>query len=1326
MIKQLTKKLSLILVVFLIASLVTSILPQKAHAAWYDTLWNYRKSLTVNHTDDGAQALYQMKRILLFAGTTCNSTHLSLDSKCQADFDDIRFTKSDNVTLIPYWIESKTDSVSATVWIQVDTIPASPNDGLISIYYGNAAATAVSNGADTFIVFDDFERGNDGDPVGGSWTVVGGSPQIDTALKYGGTRSLYMPATAICTLPVAVSDTIAIRMHYYKTDAGQMQIMQGNGTYIVSGYTDGTEDVKIYDGASYVDTTKNLQVITWGTYEYNTFNWAAATVKVVVDGSASAAMDASYNAASYNNQLGVRCDANSFNLDNVIVYKWTLNEPTWGNCGSEETKPVAAPTVVTLTPTNVEETTLTLNANVTVDCGANANVRGFTWSTTSNTTSPAATQYPPAGYTSNWSENGNFPVGTFSSTGNITGLSAGTCYYYRAYAHCLSSANYTDGWGWSSQNSTLTKPNEPNTLACTSGDQQCALTWNKGTGATYTYIRYKVGSYPTDITDGTFSYNGTASGNTQGGLTNGLNYYFRLWSWVSGCTTPAQLTQFSDLTADTICTPVVPPTTPFTTTLAATNIEETTVTLSGNVTSGVNITMRAIAYGTTSNGTTPASIQPPPATYTTNWTESGSFSTEIYSSTGNITGLTSATCYYFRATSYNATGWGWSTVELSFLTKPLNPTAFTCAAGNGQVILSWTNAIGGAGTTVNTVIRYSTVAYPNSVTGVDGSTLSYNGTGVTTTQGGLSNCITHYFSAWTQVFGCSTNQYSDNPPAQCNAMPFTVSVITNHCTGFSTDWGIVNGETALGVCTAPYTQRGFDYGVSAAYGNESLETGAWTTATSWSAVLTPLSPATFYHYRAKVLSGVTWYYGADRVFSTKGSPSKYEYYEDASTGSSGGIQSANWTYQTFTTNTTAVGHSVTSIWLYLLKVGNPGTVTASIKHTSNSTQGQSCWSYPTGDDLTSGTLDGDTFSTSYTWYKFDITEKCLSANTTYAIVVKAVNGNAANYVNWGLVITGTYAGGNAGYSTNSGSSWTNLCPADFLFQVWGNPCLYVEDAKVFTSYLETSDWLVTLLYKNIYEPYYSDGTDVASMFYIQLANASGTVLAQTKCPAWGYRPGCIYLNAGQVTSLEWGYAYRVRVYGDFGAYPYMEYALQPTDWMGEDLNRLDSWVKSMATLIENYYGTTITTYLANKGLVLNEDGGVIFDLGIPALSSVRPGIFQIVSIAPGYEQEDFTGAYQTELVWQTLLGPYLTSLFTNWGIIWSVNGSIIGSFLAFLFYAVVAIFAFPVGSAIAAISIPLGIMLIAWYTGLLPLAALGVILALAAFWLIWQVWFRNA
>ena len=90
-----------------------------------------------------------------------------MDSKCQADFDDIRFTNSNGVTQLDYWVESKTDSSYATIWVEVDTIPASPDTVDIYIYYGNDEVTSISNGMN---VFPDFFDHFDDETLTG-WTV---------------------------------------------------------------------------------------------------------------------------------------------------------------------------------------------------------------------------------------------------------------------------------------------------------------------------------------------------------------------------------------------------------------------------------------------------------------------------------------------------------------------------------------------------------------------------------------------------------------------------------------------------------------------------------------------------------------------------------------------------------------------------------------------------------------------------------------------------------------------------------------------------------------------------------------------------------------------------------------------------------------------------------------------------------------------------------------------------------------------------------------------------------------------------------------------------
>lgn len=745
---------------------------------------------------------------------------------------------------------------------------------------------------------------------------------------------------------------------------------------------------------------------------------------------------------------------------------------------------------------------------------------------------------------------------------------------------------------------------------------------------------------------------------------------------------------------------------------SAYDIEETTASLNATVTSAYSQTMRGFAWGTTSNATSPVNEQPP-ASYTSNWTE-------VSASTGNfnhgLISLTSGDKYYFRAYSYNATGYGWSS-ENSFLTKPTEPTNFTCTTNSTAVDLSWTNAVVGAGTTVHTVVRYKTGGYPANI--ADG-TLSCNITDTSYVQTGLIDGTLYYFRAWTWANDGTVSQYSDTY-ASCSSTPSTNIVTTKTCSGFSQEWAILNGQLDT---DSTATQVGFDYGLTPIYGSSSVTSGSFSSGI-FSKTILGLTPATVYYYRAKALVGGVWVYGEQRTFSTKGSPAMYEYWDTGGDTDSFKIDSANVTYQTFTTNTTDISHSVTSFKLKLKRVGTPGNVVASIKHTANSTTGQTCWSYPTGDNIISATLDGDTFDLNYTWYEFipDV-ETCLSANTTYAIVVKADSGDSSNYIMWQADAGGGYTGGNSGYSTDSGVNWTNNCPTDQLFEIWGNPCLEVLDAKVFSGYIEDGDWLITVLYKNFFQPYYEQAKDVQSLFYLQLADGT-TVKASTILPEWGYRPACIYLSATEVTQLEWGEDYTVRIYCNFGAYPYSAYSLQSTDWLGSDLARLDSWVRTSAKLMEDYYETTYTEYVSGKGLVLNEAGGVIFANNIPELDTVRPDIFKINSNTVDYETDDYTQDLQADLVWQTMWGPQITRAFTLTGNAYNLQGNQIGMLIGFLVYAMVALLCFRPGHALAAVVIPIPILIIVWGTGLWELAAMGIFLAVAALLLSWQLWFKS-
>lgn len=295
------------------------------------------------------------------------------------------------------------------------------------------------------------------------------------------------------------------------------------------------------------------------------------------------------------------------------------------------------PAIVTNEATLVEETDAALNGNVTAVGATNITAQAFVWDTSSHA---APGGEPPGSYADNNTAYGSWGTGSF--THNITGLTEGEYYYYRAGAR-----NDSGTWAYGNEANFLTKPDEPSGFAATAGDEQVSLVWTKGSGALNTVIVYKIGGAPDNVTDGTIAYNNTGSSYAHSGLTNGFTYYYRAWSWAS----ESGLIQYSDTYDDDDATPQAYPSV---STGAAISLTTTSATLNGSVTdSGSSgIWERGFQYGTT-------------VAYGTNWTELGVFGVASYSN--GIAGLTAGATYHYRAMARNDVGWAYGS-DVTFTT----------------------------------------------------------------------------------------------------------------------------------------------------------------------------------------------------------------------------------------------------------------------------------------------------------------------------------------------------------------------------------------------------------------------------------------------------------------------------------------------------------------------------------------------------------------------------------------------------------------------------------------------------------------------------------
>ncbi len=120
--------------------------------------WSYKKSHVITNNIASELTDYQVKIVVDPDTGDDSGATVYCDGKCQTDYDDIRFTDSNGVSL-DYWIEDAATANPANIWVKVPIIPAS-STATIYMLYGNDAASTTSDEDDTFELFDNFEDGN--------------------------------------------------------------------------------------------------------------------------------------------------------------------------------------------------------------------------------------------------------------------------------------------------------------------------------------------------------------------------------------------------------------------------------------------------------------------------------------------------------------------------------------------------------------------------------------------------------------------------------------------------------------------------------------------------------------------------------------------------------------------------------------------------------------------------------------------------------------------------------------------------------------------------------------------------------------------------------------------------------------------------------------------------------------------------------------------------------------------------------------------------------------------------------------------------------------
>lgn len=924
---------------------------------------------------------------------------------------------------------------------------------------------------------------------------------------------------------------------------------------------------------------------------------------------------------------------------------------------------VSLPTVTTQAATDIEDTTATGNGNITNTGGENCDIRGIVWDLASQG-APGNVAPGASGYANDVAESNGFGTGAF--TRSLTGLPTGDTIYCRAYAH--NSAGYAYG----AEVNFLTKPAAPTNVVASSNDEtKVVITWTKSTGAT----DYHVWRGAVDL---------GAAGDVA--------------TFDDAGATAATITNAGTVTATD-----------------GTETAHVELSLAGEATGVTEHSYKVVASNATgdSDDSTPDNGNRSVGAITYQWQRSAGDADGGY---GNVGGATTD--------PYND-----STAPAGIITPGTASASDGTSVAHITLSLAGESVADGAGRYFQCIV--SATGASNSPQTSDNNR-GYRGTGAITYAWQVSAGDSD--AAYGALGGATTDPYNDaTAPAngdgrwyycEVSATGTTTqdsthnrgwravapTIITESCTGFDLLWAIINGNIE-DEGTSGVTRVGFEYGLSTSYDNNWWADGEWETGDDFWTRLSPLTPATVYHYRAMAYNG-DWGYGADRVFSTEGSPTLYEYLNTGGDGDSGAIYSANWTAEQFTSAN--ISHTVTSIRVPLKRVGTyPGIVELALTYADSD-------NFSTGADLTSALLNGDAMSdTAYVWYDFDVSDMTLAYDTSYAVVVRATSGNATDYILWQKDTGGALADAVGSHSMDSGITWVSDSPVDYLFEIWGEVVMSVEDAQVFTGYIEEGDWLITLTYKNTFEPYYPTD-DVETYFDIQLLDDT-TIKAQVNCPMWGYRPASIYISKAHADTLNWGNSdYKVRLIGSFGTNPKADYSLTALDWTGGELTFLDKWIIAQANDIGEEDDVVLTVDIADKGEVLNATGHTIFSLGIHGINEVRPDLFEMVVLTPSREEEEYTHAMTGAADWEVKLGPTLSGVLTDWGAFMAMDGQTFGGVLTFVGFVAIFVVLAAMGAWAAGLVFGYVILLGGAWLGLINWVLLGVITFVAFIIFVWQ------
>jgi len=306
----------------------------------------------------------------------------------------------------------------------------------------------------------------------------------------------------------------------------------------------------------------------------------------------------------------------------------------YGDVRSFKALSTSVPTVTTASVSSVTYTTAQCGGTITSDGGSAVTARGVCWSTNQTPTT-----------SDNKTNNG---TGTGIFTSNITGLSAGTTYYVRAYATNSVGTGYGDAISFKTLSTSLPTVSTASVSSVTYTTAQCGgtITSDGGAAVTARGVCWSTNQTPTTSDNKTNNGSGTGSfASNITGLSAGTTYYVRAYATNSVGTGYGDVRSFKALSTSL----------PTVSTASVSSVTGTTAQCGGTIASdgGAAVTARGVCWSTNQTPTTSDNK-------TNNGSGTGSFAS-------NITGLSAGTTYHVRAYATNSVGTGYGSV-MSFTT----------------------------------------------------------------------------------------------------------------------------------------------------------------------------------------------------------------------------------------------------------------------------------------------------------------------------------------------------------------------------------------------------------------------------------------------------------------------------------------------------------------------------------------------------------------------------------------------------------------------------------------------------------------------------------